>query len=379
MFWMIILATFLVSYANGANDNIKGVASLIGSRTTSFKTAIRWATLMTFLGSLAACFFATKLVNTFGGKGLFPDALLGQHTFLVSVILGAGFTVLFASRLGIPISTTHSLIGALVGVGMIALHGEIAYAALGKNFIIPLIVSPFMAVGLSMLIYPILKFTRKKLKVTKNTCVCIGGKLVPVEQMAFVQGLTDKKQAFLIPEIIVGDKRMCETDLVETYQGRIMGVNVQSVLTGLHFLTAGAVSFARGLHDTPKIVGLAVVAGVLNLQWNVSIVAVAMAIGGLLGAKRVAKTVSWKITSMNHGQGFTANAITAFLVIFASHLGVPVSTTHVSCGALFGIGAVNKKANGRTISGIVSAWVLTLPLAALLSASVYFIFTFRSF
>lgn len=70
---------------------------------------------------------------------------------------------------------------------------------------------------------------------------------------------------------------------------------------------------------------------------------------------------------MNHGQGFSANIITAFLVIFASQWGVPVSTTHVSCGSLFGIGIVNKKANLSVIKQIVMAWVLTLPLAGILS------------
>ncbi len=82
--------------------------------------------------------------------------------------------------------------------------------------------------------------------------------------------------------------------------------------------------------------------------------------------------MSYNITTMSHGQGFTANFITAFLVIFASHLGVPVSTTHVSCGALFGIGAANGKVRWKTIGGIFSAWILTLPVAAFMAALFYF-------
>ena len=96
--------------------------------------------------------------------------------------------------------------------------------------------------------------------------------------------------------------------------------------------------------------------------------AFAMAIGGLLNAREVALTMSERITRMNHGQGFSANLVTAFLVIFASKWGLPVSTTHVSCGSLFGIGLVNKKANLSVIRQIILAWFLTLPLAAVLSA-----------
>lgn len=92
-----------------------------------------------------------------------------------------------------------------------------------------------------------------------------------------------------------------------------------------------------------------------------------MATGGLISARRVATTMSRDVTDMNPGQGFTANAITSVLVIGASALGLPVSTTHVSCGALFG--TVTRQAHWHTIRHIVLAWVITLPLAAALAAT----------
>ncbi len=98
-----------------------------------------------------------------------------------------------------------------------------------------------------------------------------------------------------------------------------------------------------------------------------------MAVGGLLNARRVADTMSKKISSINHGQGFTANMVTSLLVIFASKLGVPVSTTHVSVGSIYGIGLINKTANSKEISKIGLSWLLTLPVAALLSGLLYFI------
>ena len=99
-----------------------------------------------------------------------------------------------------------------------------------------------------------------------------------------------------------------------------------------------------------------------------------MALGGVIMAKRVAQTMSQKITPMSHGQGLTANLITAFLVIFASKHGVPVSTTHVSCGSIFGIGTASGKGHWPMIGGIMSAWVLTLPMAFLLAGIIYWIF-----
>jgi len=96
-----------------------------------------------------------------------------------------------------------------------------------------------------------------------------------------------------------------------------------------------------------------------------------MAIGGLLNARRVAMTMSERITTMNHGQGFTANLITAVLVTLASQWGLPVSTTHVSCGSLFGLGTVNRSAHWGVIRNIVLSWLVTLPLAALCAAVMY--------
>lgn len=98
-------------------------------------------------------------------------------------------------------------------------------------------------------------------------------------------------------------------------------------------------------------------------------------VGGLLNARKVAETMSKKITTMNHGRGFTANLTTAILVVLASLFGLPVSTTHVSVGSLFGIGLTNGKANVRTMSAIVFLWLITLPCAAIIGGTIYWIAT----
>src|SRR3989338_7449862 len=116
----IILATLFVAYTNGANDTFKGVATLFGSGTTDYRRALWWATLTTFAGSCAALVLSGGLVNAFSGKGLVPDALTHNPAFLLAVAVGAALTVLVATRIGMPISTTHALTGALIGAGLIA-------------------------------------------------------------------------------------------------------------------------------------------------------------------------------------------------------------------------------------------------------------------
>lgn len=164
----------------------------------------------------------------------------------------------------------------------------------------------------------------------------------------------------------------------ERYLGSSLGITNQKLLDGLHFLSSGVVSFARGLNDTPKIVGLLLVINSLDIRYGMIAVAVAMALGGLLNAKKVGKLISEKITPMNSGQGFTANLITGLLVTTASVHGMPVSTTHVSIGSIFGIGTITKKANFGVIKKILVSWVLTLPIAAIFSGLVYYLLTILS-
>jgi len=388
MIWIftIAISVLLVAYANGANDNFKGVATLFGSGTTDYRKVLTWATLTTFSGSVAAFFFATRLVKTFTGNGLVPDALISNPAFLAAVALGAGLTVLLASRFGIPISTTYGLTGALAGAGLAAIGSELGFGALGKNFVMPLIASPFVAIALTAILYLFMHKARRLFGVTRQTCLCIGKKVIPVPGLELEGGKVLAVSELKIPEIMIGNEASCEARAVEAYEGKILGISAQSVLDFLHFLSAGAVSFARGLNDTPKIVALLVAVGAgfprpivgevtSPLQWPIILVALAMALGGILGARKVAETVSHKITYMNHGQGFTANLVTAILVIFASRLGMSVSTTHVSCGALFGLGLVNGKARWNVIGSILGAWVLTLPVAAMLSAASFFVFS----
>jgi PiT family inorganic phosphate transporter len=362
---LLFVATLFLAYSNGANDNFKGVATLFGSGTTDYKSAIGWATVSTLAGSVCSIFLAEALVKRFSGKGLVPDALTISPQFLFAVALAAGLTVLLATITGFPVSTTHGLIGALVGAGLAAVGMQVNFVKLGSSFFLPLLFSPLIAIGLGTMVYFLAHALRVKCGVTKEWCVCIGEteQIIPIPQPISVLAAAQ----IALPEISIGTTEQC----VQRYSGRLLRLNTQKLLDFFHFVSAGSVGFARGLNDTPKIVALVVVIKSLGIRWGMIAVAIGMAVGGLVNARKVAITMGRKITPLNHGQGFTANLVTAVLVIFASRWGLPVSTTHVSVGSLFGIGLITRQANPRVVFGILLSWILTLPIAAILGATVY--------
>jgi inorganic phosphate transporter, PiT family len=366
---LAILFGLFLAYANGANDNFKGVATLYGSGTTSYKRALLWATVTTFLGSTMALILAQELLTTFTGKGLVPDSIVTLKSFSLAVVLAAAATVMLATRIGIPISTTHALTGALIGAGWLASPEGVNLARLGSSFFAPLLISPFLAIMACAVLYPCLRFMRRRLGIEKETCVCMGTETLAVLPVTLPRGSTMTLAITqTLPTLTVGTEASCQ----ERYTGTLFGLSARTSLDALHFLSAGMVSFARGLNDTPKIGAMLLVGGTLSPLAALVGVALVMAVGGLLNARRVAETLSHRVTAMNPSQGFTANLVASTIVILASNLGLPVSTTHVSCGALFGIGAVTRQAHWNIIVGILLAWITTLPLAAAFGALGFF-------
>ena len=356
MTWSIILlAVVALAFANGANDNFKGVATLFGSGTTSYRSALIWATITTLMGSLAAVFLAGQLIKAFKGKGLVDSALVADPTYVGAVALGAALTVLLATRVGMPVSTTHALIGALVGSGLAA-ESTINTSILSTKLLQPLLLSPLVAIVATVLVYPLLRYSRHRLGIKQETCICVGTEVLEAVP-------TNCSQAVLIERIdhwsiSTGTKASCNS----RYSGRVLGVNAATLLDKLHYLSAGMLGFARGLNDTPKIAAMLLILPAFSGFSGCVTIGVLIAVGGLISARRVAETISQRITELNHGQGFTANLLASSIIIGASRLGMPVSTTHVSCGALFGIGSITGNAHWKTIATIFLAWITTLPL-----------------
>ena len=359
----LLFAAVFLAYANGSNDNFKGVATLYGSGAASYRVALLLATAATFAGCLTSVYLAGALIKAFSGKGLVPDAVASSQGFLLAVAAGAATTVILATRIGMPISTTHALTGALTGAGVVAAGRDVHLDVLGSAFFLPLLVSPVLAAFLVIPLYKFATASATRLGLESESCVCIGPRqFVPVGRVAFggngaaaaIGGIANTLT------VTAGKAPQC----VSKYTGTVFGVTVQSAVDVVHYLSAMSVSFARGLNDTPKIAGLLLALKAFQIEVSMLAIAAAMALGGLVGARKVAETMSNKISSMNDGQALVANLVTAGLVISASRHGLPVSTTHVSVGAISGVGLVKGTAHGATIRNILMAWVATLPFAA---------------
>jgi PiT family inorganic phosphate transporter len=361
---LLAIATLFVSYANGANDNFKGVATLYGGKVLDYKKALIWATITTFAGSIVSFILATKLLVLFSGKGLVAASVLKNPTFLVSVALAAAGTVMLATLLRFPISTTHSLVGGLLGAGIVS-GGLTSFAALGKLFFIPLLAGPVVSVLVTMLAYMVLHQVRRITGVESSYCLCVGERQ---EVLIGAPGLLTIRSTGI--RVTVDEEKKCRM----LYTGNFLGWNAQKVMDFFHFISGGAVSFARGLNDTPKIAALLLAVSFLPAKPGLLLVAFCIAIGGFIHSRGIAQRMSFEITEMNPGQAFTGNFVTALLVILASLFGFPLSTTHVSCGSLFGIGIVNGTAKKNTILQILLGWIFTLPIATVLAVFFWYLF-----
>ncbi len=368
---ILIVVVFGLAYSNGANDNFKGVATLYGSGAVSHRTALSWTTVATLAGSVLSILLAGSLAKSFTGKGLVPLELTQSSELLIAVAAAGAITILLATFLGMPTSTTHALTGALAGVALVVGHGHANLGKLWDSFFLPLLVSPILAIGAAALLYPLFHRARRRFGITRQTCVCVGDTAPqPVQLMrdgaAFVA-----VPAGGGPSFTIASREQC----TERYDGRVMGVSALALVNNTHALSGIAVCFARAVNDTPKIAALLLAAGAAGVSWKLGLVAAAMALGGLLNSRKVAETMSKRITDLNPGQGLTGNLITAALVLGASRLGVPVSTTHVSCGAIFGIGMASRSARWGTIARIFATWMTTLPMGAVLGAAIYWTLT----
>ncbi|MBI3876048.1 MAG: inorganic phosphate transporter [Verrucomicrobia bacterium] len=347
-----------VAFANGANDVSKGIATLVGSGVTRIRTAVVWGTIWTELGAFTAAVAAQGLVKAFSGNGLIASMPPGNG-FLGAVAFGAVVWVWFATRTGLPVSTTHALTGALVGAGMVAGGSSgVKWSLLSQKFLLPLALSPFLSLLCLLAVAPLLSATLRRLS---SFCLCQRGGEWTISRTGGVVSI-----APIASELVAGRTVDCAADTACTVQ--------LNLADALHWGSSGAVSFARGLNDAPKILGIGLVASVvlgLDTSFAFFLVAMSMGAGSVLAGFRVTETLAGKVTRMTPGEGFTANLVTAALVIAASWFSLPVSTTHVSTGAIVGLGLRHdaRAVQWRNVGQMLLAWIVTLPVAGLLAAA----------
>ncbi|MGE5277417.1 MAG: anion permease [Acidobacteriota bacterium] len=360
--WVAVAAlAFLLAYANGSNDISKGIATLVGSGVSRFRGAVLWGTLWTTMGGMLAALVSQGLVATFSGSG-FLDHPTNGPAFLAAVAAGAAAWVLFASATGLPVSTTHAIAGALAGSAIVAQGASVLHwGGFASRVALPLGLSPVVAIALMYASHPLLSLGVRRVEAY---CLCL-------ERRAVVSGFAADGRLVLrgaISEAVVAAGKACDTS--PTVAARVSAVDA------LHWLSAAMTSFCRGLNDTPKIVALGIGAwAALGLRGSGFYlpVALAMGAGSLLGGLRVTETLAQKVTPMAPGEGLAANLVTTLLVGLASIFALPVSTTHVSSGAIIGIGLHRgvETVSWKTVRDMLIAWAVTLPAAALVAGIVF--------
>jgi PiT family inorganic phosphate transporter len=348
---IITLLVLALAWANGANDVPKGVATLVGNGSAGARRAILWGTLWTVLGGVAAVIWGAALIRMFSSGYTSPGFDIDM-TFVTSSLLGAVCWVLFATRFGLPVSTTHALLGGLVGAVLISAgpEGLLLEAVTHKAFL-PLLVSPLIAIVLCALLIFTIKLTAKRIP-------------------QWVPGCCSEEEWQQNPfNCAAANGRQRPSPRVER------------IWLGMHWLSSGITSFARALNDVPKIaafliLALAMAPGLGNSikeidpMWPILAVAMSMAFGALWGGYRVLGVMSRHVARLDASSGTMANLGTSFLVLAASPLGIPVSTTHVSTGSLMGVRWINKAkpAGSDALRLVLYGWVVTLPVAAVIAA-----------
>ncbi|MDZ4853322.1 MAG: inorganic phosphate transporter [Nitrospirota bacterium] len=361
---------FALAFANGSNDVSKAIATLVGSGVTDYRSAIAWGTVWTVIGAGVAAFVASAMVKTFS-HGLVQTGTIIGPTVTVAVLTGAMVWILFASITGLPVSTTHALTGAIVGTGLVAFAGEgLIWSAIGKKVALPLLVSPFLALTVSLLIHPAIRTLANK---WDGACLCVmpaSHALVAIDRHGGTRTLF---QTARVSQPIIAVPSQCDR---AGLQGLVVGLDT------IHWISSGLASFARGTNDAPKIVAMLLL-GSATAAWPSTSsqliafggVAIAMGFGSYIGGRRVTKFLAENVTKMNHAEGLSANLATSSLVLASGLLGLPVSTTHLSSSAIIGIGLLKgwNSVRWTTVRDMVLAWVVTLPASALLACIAYLI------
>ena len=403
---MILAIVFglYMAWGIGANDVANAMATSVGSRAITIKQAIIIAAIFEFLGAFLAGGEVTSTIR----KGIIDSAVIADTNVLLygmlASLLAAALWLTVASRFGWPVSTTHSIVGAIVGFAVVAVGSEAVNWSKMGLIASSWVTSPLLAGVMSfILIMSVQKLifesdnpeaqTRRVvpfyifltatvislvtfLKGLKHVGLEIGGGTAVMLSLAFgvLIALIGALYIRSIPTAAEGDGSLSAEDNIEKIFGLLM------------IVTASAMAFSHGSNDVANAIGpVAAVLSILDTGeitqsspvpvFVLLVGAVGIVIGLATYGVRVIKTVGEKITELRPSRGFAAELAAASTVVLASYTGVPISTTHTLVGAVLGVGLARGLAalDWTVVRNIVVSWVVTLPIAAALSATIYFI------
>ncbi|MFT3766081.1 MAG: inorganic phosphate transporter [Minicystis sp.] len=312
---LVVVVALVFDYINGFHDTANAIATVVSTGVLPIRTAIMLAAVLNFGGAL----MGTAVASTIG-KGLIEPAAVSQVVVL-SALLGAIFWNLFTWYFGIPSSSSHALVGGLVGAS-VAHAGPKAVQIAGLEKVVKsLIVSPIVGFWIAFVVMITILWIVRRSKPAKLTRVFRKLQMLSAGFMALSHGSNDAQKT--------------------------MGIITMSLVA------YGAVKgSAAGKFDVPL--------------WVVLACATAMAMGTAAGGIRIIKTMGTKIIDLKPIHGFAAETAAAATILTSSALGMPVSTTHVITGCIMGAGASQRVSAVRwgVTTKILWAWVLTIPISA---------------
>jgi PiT family inorganic phosphate transporter len=390
---------FYMAWNIGANDVANSMATAVGSRAITFKQAVIIAGVLTFLG---ATLVGSHVTETIKGNIVDPyligDSYVLMLGFIASLIAASVFITL-ATWKEMPISTTHSIIGALVGFGLVA-GGEtcINWWKLGE-ISASWILSPVAGCILAFIVFKIIAkliFSRKNpVESAKIVGPAIIGVTVGLIIISLIINTDIGKMLGITNFYLIGTLAVLigilSTLLSAIPFRKIKGRSSQDYETvellfrKLQIGTACFVAFSHGANDVANAIGP--VAAVLSLatgdgslvafqsvpEYLLAIGGIGIALGAVTWGHRVMRTVGSRITSLTNTRGFSVEFGAATTVLIASNLGLPVSTSHTVVGAVIGVGLAKGLAaiDLGVIKKIIYSWMLTVPLAAVFSAIIF--------
>ena len=385
---------FFAAYGVGANDVANAMGTSVGSKVLTIKQAVLIAAIFEFLGAFLAGGGVTQTIR----KGVIDPALFDANLEIliygmISALFAAGTWLLIASLRGWPVSTTHTIVGAIVGFGIYALgFDKINWSVVG-NIGLSWITSPLSSAIVAALFY----FICKELILKENTKY----RLLIINFFVFLAGFAialitvtkGLKNIFKQQDMILtfGDSAFYSAIAALVFtaifyifsRARLSNTSgsQESQFAYLMVFTSCAVAFAHGSNDVANAIGpLAAIHQATNQilgnavspetpLWILFLGAAGIVIGLATLGYRVMKTIGEKIVKLTPSKGFAAQLAAALTVVLASQLDMPVSTTHTLVGAVIGIGLVEgiSTINVRSVNSIFLSWIITLPAGALLS------------
>ncbi|VAW92134.1 Probable low-affinity inorganic phosphate transporter [hydrothermal vent metagenome] len=398
---------FFMAWGVGANDVANAMATSVGSKAITIKQAIIIATIFEFAGAYLAGGEVTATIR----KGIIDAQLLSDTPELLvygmlSSLLAAGIWLLIASRAGWPVSTTHSIVGAIVGFAAVGIGLEAVHWGKVGFIVASWVVSPLLAGVIAFAIF----MSVQNLVINTDEPFKNAKKYVPlyIFLVAFIIALVTlfKGLKHVGLHIETGNAYLIALGfglvislLGKFYINRLKFdpdadkdfhfTNVEKIFGVLMMVTACAMAFAHGSNDVANAVGpLAAVVSIVQNDGNIGqksamapwilILGGAGIVAGLMmyGHKVIA-TVGNKITELTPSRGFAATLAAATTVVIASSTGLPISTTHTLVGAVLGVGLARGIAalNLNVIKTIFVSWIVTLPAGAIMS--IFFFFTLK--